>query len=93
MKAFDRIREGLEQAISHAAGDPVDAVIHRPRIQNVKSIREKTGMTQAQFAARCRVSVNTLRHWERGDRQPRGTAMVLLQLVERHPQWVVESQS
>lgn len=60
MKAFDRIREGLEQAISHAAGDPVDVVIHRPRIQNVKSIREKTGMTQAQFAARCRVSISTL---------------------------------
>jgi putative transcriptional regulator len=89
MKAFDRIREGLEQAISHAAGEPVEAVIHRPRIQNVKSIREKTGLTQAQFAARCRVSINTLRHWER---QPRGTAMVLLQLVERHSQWVVESQ-
>lgn len=91
MKAFDRIREGLEQAIAHAAGEPVEAVIHRPRVPDVKGIRQKTGMTQEQFAARCHISVNTLRHWERGDRQPHGPAMALLQLVERNPQLVMET--
>jgi putative transcriptional regulator len=91
MKAFDRIREGLEQAIAHAAGEPVEAVIHRPRAPDVKGIRQKTGMTQEQFASRCHISVNTLRHWERGDRQPHGPAMALLQLVERNPQLVMET--
>ena len=90
-KAFDRIREGLEQAIAHAAGEPVDAVIYRPRQPDVKGIRQKTGMTQEQFAERCHISVNTLRHWERGDRQPHGPAMALLQLVEHNPRLVMET--
>jgi putative transcriptional regulator len=90
MKAFDRIRDGLEQAIAHAAGDPVDVVMHRSRVPDVKSIRYKTGLNQEQFASRCHISVNTLRHWERGDRQPHGPAMVLLHLVERNPEFVME---
>lgn len=91
MKAFDRIREGLEQAIAHAAGEPLDVVVHRPQAPDVKSIRQKTGMSQEQFASRCHISVNTLRHWERGDRQPHGPAMALLHLVERNPQFVMET--
>ena len=59
MKAFDRIREGLEQAIAHAAGEPAEAVIHRPHVPDVKGIRQKTGMTQEQPASRCHISVNT----------------------------------
>ena len=91
MKAFDRIQEGLEQAIAHAAGEPVAAVIHRPHEPDVKGIRQKTGMTQEQFASRCHISVNTLRHWERGDRQPHGPARALLQLVDRNPTFVMET--
>lgn len=91
MSAFDRIREGLEQAIAHAAGEPVAVLIHRPVVPDVKNIRRKTGLTQEQFASRCHISVNTLRHWERGDRQPHGPAMALLQLVERNPQFVMET--
>ena len=91
MKAFDQIRQGLEQAIAHAAGKPVDVVLHRPATPNVKKIRQKTGLTQEQFAHRCHISVNTLRHWERGDRQPHGPAIALLQLVERKPQFVMET--
>jgi putative transcriptional regulator len=91
MKAFDRIREGLEQAINHAAGQSVDVVMHYPVVPDVKLIRQKTGLTQEQFASRCHISVNTLRHWERGDRQPHGPATALLQLVEHNPQFVMET--
>lgn len=90
-EAFNRIREGLEQAIEHARGNAVDVIVHRPRIPDVKSIRRQTGMTQEQFASRCHISVNTLRHWERGDRQPHGPALALLHLVERNPQLVMET--
>jgi putative transcriptional regulator len=91
MRAFDRIQEGLEQAIAHAAGEQVDVVSHRPRMPDVKSIRRKTGLNQEQFASRCHISVNTLRHWERGDRRPHGPAVALLHLVERNPEFVMET--
>ncbi len=90
-EAFNRIRAGLEQAIEHVKGNAVDVMVHRPRIPDVKSIRRQTGMTQEQFASRCHISVNTLRHWERGDRQPHGPALALLHLVERNPQLVMET--
>jgi len=90
-EAFNRIREGLEQAIAHAAGEPVDVVLYTTRVPDVKAIRHQTGLTQEQFAHRCRISVNTLRHWERGDRQPHGPAVALLQLVARHPTLVMDT--
>jgi putative transcriptional regulator len=89
--AFNRIREGLEQAIAHTAGEPVDVILHHPELPDVKAIRERTGLTQAQFASRCRISVGTLRHWERGDRHPQGPALALLRLVERHPGLAMET--
>ena len=49
------------------------------------------GMTQEQFAARFGFSMATLRHWERGDRTPRGSALVLLKVIERNPQAVTEA--
>jgi histidinol phosphatase-like enzyme len=44
MKAFDRIREGLEQAIAHTAGEPVEAVLHCPHVPDVKGVRQKPSM-------------------------------------------------
>jgi len=33
----------------------------------------------------------TLRHWERGDRSPRGPALVLRNVIERKPEAVIEA--
>jgi putative transcriptional regulator len=44
----------------------------------MKAVRDKTGLTQLEYVAKFAISLGTLRHWERGDRGPRGTARVLL---------------
>ena len=44
----------------------------------MKAVRDKTGLTQLEYVAKFAISPGTLRHWERGDRRPRGTARVLL---------------
>ena len=46
-------------------------------------------MTQVDFAATFGISVGTLRHWERGDRSPRGPALVLLNLVNKDAQKIL----
>lgn len=89
--AFESIKQGLQEAISHAQGDVSHVRIHRPRAIDVKAVRNKTGMTQEQFAARFGFSTPTLRHWERGDRTPRGPALVLLNVIERNPQAVIDA--
>lgn len=88
--AFESIQQGLQEAIAHAKGDERGVRVH-PRAIDVKAVRAKVGMTQEQFAARFGFSTATLRHWERGDRSPRGPALVLLNVIERNPQAVIDA--
>ncbi|HET8941971.1 MAG TPA: helix-turn-helix domain-containing protein [Rudaea sp.] len=89
--AFERIKTGLAQAVTHAKGKPIKARVHVPEAIDVKSIRAKVGMSQLEFAASFGISVGTLRHWERGDRQPQGPARVLLQVVSKQPKAVLSA--
>jgi len=55
----------------------------------VKNIRTKLEMSQTEFASSFGISVSTLRHWERSDRSPQGPALVLLNVVTKEPQAVL----
>jgi putative transcriptional regulator len=90
-EAFDSIKKGLEQAIQHASGKGRVARVHRPVPVSVQKVRKTTGMTQPEFAATFGISVGTLRHWERGDREPRGAALVLLNVIQHNPKAVLEA--
>lgn len=90
-KAFEKIKRGLEEAIAHQQGRLVGAREHHPPEVDVRSVRTRTGLTQEEFASRFAISLGTLRHWERGDRRPRGTALVLLNLIARDPKAVLKA--
>ena len=55
---------------------------------DVKAIRTRLNMTQEEFAGRFGFSVNTLRHWEQGSRQPEGPTRAYLLVIERAPKAV-----
>ena len=63
--------------------------LRRPAPVDVAAVRGCLAFTQAQFAARFGVSVATLRHWERGDRNPQGPGLVLLKLIDCDPAGVL----
>jgi putative transcriptional regulator len=50
-----------------------------------RNVRGQTGLTQAAFAARIGVPVETVRNWEQGKRSPRGPARALLKVLEQAP--------
>ena len=50
-----------------------------------KGVRAGTKLTQAEFAARIGVPIETVRNWEQGKRSPRGPARALLKLIEKAP--------
>lgn len=47
-------------------------------------------MTQAEFSSTFGISLGTLRPWERGDRKPHGTVLVLLNLVKKDPKTILK---
>jgi putative transcriptional regulator len=80
-KAFERIMEGLDEALAHAKGAETPGL-------NVTAIRKKTGLSQTAFAGKIGVPVATLRNWEQRRRAPEGPARVLLALLDRDPKIV-----
>jgi len=88
LKADGRIVEilpdGRERVLSSSHGDGaegsgVDAAYAR-------AIRNRSKLTQAQFAAQIGVPLETVRNWEQGKRSPRGPARALLRVIEKAPQ-------
>jgi putative transcriptional regulator len=86
-KAADSIRKSLKEAIRYGQGrGPKSAYrVHVPEDVDVKAIRTKLNLTQQAFAARFGFSVNTLRHWEQGSRQPEGPTRAYLIVIDRAP--------
>lgn len=91
MSAFQSIKQGLTEAVAHAKGKQTGVNEYQPYEVDVAGLRKRLGLTQEQFAARFGFSVATLRHWERGDRTPRGPALVLLNLIDREPKAVMRA--
>jgi putative transcriptional regulator len=58
---------------------------------DVRALRERTGLTQADFSRMMGVSIRTLQNWEQGRREPEGPAKALLRVVQREPQAVLNA--
>jgi putative transcriptional regulator len=86
-RAAARIGKGLKEAIGYAKGRArrSEYRVHVPPTVDVRAIRTKLNLTQRAFAARFGFSVNTLRHWEQGTRQPEGPTRAYLLVIDRAP--------
>ena len=65
------------------------APVYSPR--DVKEIRYKLELSQPVFAEALNVSPETVRAWEQGKKRPGGPAARLLEIAEKHPEWVLTS--
>jgi len=57
----------------------------------VKTIREKAGLSQSHFALLMGVSVRTLQNWEQGHRTPQGPAVSLLRIIDNDPEAAIRA--
>ena len=64
---------------------PLDRAVASAML-DVKAIRAKLKMTQAQFAAAFDLNLAALRDWEQRRRASRGPARTLLRIIDREPE-------
>jgi putative transcriptional regulator len=81
---------GLEQAIAWTRGENDDVrvtLVHVPEV-DVREVRTKMGLSQAQFATKFGFPPATLRNWEQGRARPDAPTRVLLAVIAKHPEAV-----
>jgi len=87
-----RIIEGLEQAVAWTRGEQDRvrvSMVQVPEI-DVRKVRRKMGLSQAQFATKFGLPPATLRNWEQGRSRPDAPTRVLLAVIAKHPEAVEE---
>jgi putative transcriptional regulator len=89
-KAGSRILKSARQALDFATGqaDGAPYGVHIPAELDVKTIRQKVGMSQEVFAGHFGVSKRTVQEWEQGRRCPSGAARAFLLVIDREPEAV-----
>ncbi|TMJ82501.1 MAG: helix-turn-helix domain-containing protein [Alphaproteobacteria bacterium] len=93
LKADGRIVQILPDGREGTYGRPLGGWIAAARAARgagpdaayARGVRARTKLTQAQFAARIGVPLETVRNWEQGKRSPRGPARALLKVIEEAP--------
>ena len=87
---FERLKEGLEEGVRHERGQmdlksteldiPSPPKDYEP--DDIRKLRDRLEMSQAQFAKFLFVSTKTVQGWEQGLRRPTSSAARLLQFIE-----------
>lgn len=96
----DALMEALEEAVAHARGADTGARVRRvertarnTEVQpapayspdEIRTLRQKLGLSQHVFAGLLNASPSAVRAWEQGQRTPDGPTRRLLQVVQRSP--------
>ena len=68
-----------------------ETVYPPPSPDQVRALRARLGLTQAQFARRFGFTLDTVRQYEQGRRRPSGPASTLLRVSEADPEAVVRA--
>ncbi|MDT8322204.1 MAG: transcriptional regulator [Xanthomonadales bacterium] len=85
-KKFSELLESLRDMGRHMRGEAVaGARVREFPEPDVKAIRERTGLSQPQFAYLIGVKPKTLQNWEQKRVRPAGPARALLKIVESNP--------
>ena len=94
---FEDLQEGLNQAIAYERGKGKAKVktlmimpVKKYTNEEIRAIRNKSGMTQTVFANYMGVSKKTVEAWEAGTNHPSGAASRLLSMMEMDDELIIK---
>ncbi|MFP1646044.1 helix-turn-helix domain-containing protein [Pontitalea aquivivens] len=83
--------QSANEALEIARGDAEPAAVYVPETVDVAAIRRQQGLTRSAFAERYGLAESTIRDWEQNRRSPDRAAVLLLKVIERHPDIVAQA--
>jgi putative transcriptional regulator len=84
-KAFDKIAEGLNEALAVARGRKKPARLHVPAELDVRAIRAKLELSQEDFAANFGFTSTQIKDWEQKRSRPLGGLRAYLMMIAFDP--------
>jgi putative transcriptional regulator len=86
----ESIVQGLKEAVAWTKGENDNVrvtLVQVPQV-DVRKVRLRMGLSQAQFATKFGFPPATLRNWEQGRSRPDASTRVLLGVIAKHPEAV-----
>ena len=90
-KMFDELIESIREGGAILRGQKRPARRFVIEASGVRAIREKTNLSQTEFAYLIGVSVKTLQNWEQDRRRPNGPAAALLRIISSQPKLAIQA--
>jgi putative transcriptional regulator len=81
--------DGLKEYSDHIAGKPTPGrttTVRIPADIDVRALRTRLGLSQAEFARTYAIPIHTLRKWEQRTRKPDQACRVYLTTIAREPE-------
>ena len=93
MSIFDELQTSQQEAVEIKQGKTQASRITRHEVADVKAIRTKLHVSQAEFAEAMGTSVDTIKSWETKRRNPTGLAAKVLATIQNDPAFFEELAS
>lgn len=90
MSFFDELKASLEEAVEIKNGVREPACVTHYALADVKAIRAQLNVSQSEMAAALGTSLDTIKSWESGRRNPTGLAAKVLATIQKNPAFFQE---
>ena len=90
MSFFDALKASLEEAVEIKNGIREPARVPRYELADVKAIRAQLNVSQSEMAKVLGTSLDTIKSWETGRRNPTGLAAKVLATIQANPKFFQE---
>ncbi|MGO9256172.1 MAG: NadS family protein [Bryobacteraceae bacterium] len=90
-KMFEELLESVREGGAILRGQSKPSRRFEIQSSGIGAIRERTNLSQSEFARLIGVSVKTLQNWEQDRRHPSGPAAALLRIIAYEPRLAVKA--
>ena len=90
-KMFDELSESVREGGAILRGRRKASRRFEVGPSGIRAVRERTSLSQSEFARLIGVSVKTLQNWEQDRRHPTGPAAALLRIIAYEPRLALKA--